>query len=164
MRVLISILISVMACAGMYVMYMHSSGLHSGGSAFGAIADSTVKVQLVNIAEAERDYYALNNSYASMDELKKTGALKFKDPDPTGYAYTVQTSSSGFIATGKHIDAKGGKPSADYPTLSIDESMKVHDGELAGAAPAQEKAPDAVSQVDKTPDTTASADKPPAAQ
>jgi hypothetical protein len=151
MRVLISILITAMACAGMYVMYMHSSALHPGGSAFGAITDTTVKVQLVNIAEAERDYYALNSSYASMDELKTAGALKLKEPDPTGYTYTVETSPSGFIATGKHIDSKGGKPSPDFPTLSIDESMKVHDGNLAEAAPAEEKAPEAASAADKAP-------------
>jgi len=124
MRILVSILITLGVGCAMYLMYLKSAGSRSGGTALRAISTTSVKAQLVNIAEAERIYYVQNNSYATLQELTSTGAIKFKTPDPTGYTYAVDTNTSGFTATARRDQDKGG-PSADYPTLSIDETMKI---------------------------------------
>jgi hypothetical protein len=123
MRVLISIVISLGIAMGMYLIFLRSTS-GSGGSPTVTISTTTVQMQLVNIAQAERIYYVQNNTYATLDELASSGTLKLKDPDPDGYIYSIDASAAGFKAIGKHADVSGAKP-ANYPVISIDQTMQV---------------------------------------
>lgn len=124
MRVLLSILITVAVGMGMYVMFMKGSVSSAGGSPMSAISTSTVKMQLVQIAEAEKAYNVENNSYGTIEQLSSGGWLTLKTPDPTHYTYSADPSPEGFRVMARHDDAKGGK-SKDYPTMSIDQTGKV---------------------------------------
>ena len=127
MRVILGMIIAVGLSMGMYVMYMKSfSGGKAGASPMAAVSTTTVKMQLLNIASAEKTYYSQNNEYASMEELTTSGWFTPKNPDPTGYNYAIAVAKdpAGFIVTASHQPGATGN-AADYPTMSIDQSMKV---------------------------------------
>ena len=80
-----------------------------------------VKNDLVAIAQAERAYQATNGSYASLDELTSTGALKMTKQSRDGYTYEVETSSDGFRAIA-HCPAATSPGCTSY---AIDQTMEV---------------------------------------
>jgi len=127
MRVILGLIIAVGLSMGMYTMYLKSfSGGKPGTTPLSAVSTTTVKMQLLNIAGAEKTYYSQNNEYATMEELTTAGWYTPKDPDPTGYNYdiAVEKDPAAFTVTATHLP--GGKGNAaDYPTMSIDQSMKV---------------------------------------
>ena len=81
-----------------------------------------VKSDLLAIAQAERMYLASHGSYVSIDALQQDGSLTFSGANRRGYNYTAE------VDDGQHfkITAKPADPAkADWPTLSIDETMQV---------------------------------------
>jgi hypothetical protein len=122
MRVIISIVVSLAIASGLYIMFLKSAA--SGSSPKVVISTTTVQMQLVNIAEAEKMYFVQNSSYASLDELASSNTFKLKVPDPDGYEYSVDATGSGFKATARHADIKGAR-AENYPVISIDETMQV---------------------------------------
>jgi|SRR5579863_5124156 len=123
MRVIISIVVTLAISAGLYIVFLRSATSGSG-SPKTVISTTTVQIQLVNIAEAERIYYVQNSTYGSLDELASSGTFKLKVPDPDGYEYLVDASASGFKATAHHADTHDAK-AENYPVLSIDQTMQV---------------------------------------
>jgi hypothetical protein len=123
------LLLTVGIGAGTYVMYLKSATPGGAASPMQAISTTTVKMQLLNIAQSEKTYYVQNSSYATIEQLSSSGWLTLKDPDPTGYHYSVAvtTAPDGFTVTAQHDESKGGLPN-DYPTMTIDETMKVQGG------------------------------------
>jgi Tfp pilus assembly protein PilE len=126
MRIIISLLLTVAIGMGTYVMYMKTAVSGTGGTPMSAVSTTTVKMQLLQIAQAERTYYVQNNSYATLDQLSSSGWLTMKTPDPTGYTYTVDATADGFTATARHPGAQGkDSDPKDFPPMSIDQTMKV---------------------------------------
>jgi Tfp pilus assembly protein PilE len=129
-KAFLSILISVGLSLGMYVVYVKSiSGGKPGATPMAAVSGTSVKMQLLNIAQAEKTYYVQNNSYATMDQLISSGWFTPKNPDPTGYTYTIAVAAAdptpaGFTITATHPPAPNGS-TADYPSMSINQDMKV---------------------------------------
>ena len=81
-----------------------------------------VKSDLLSIAQAERINLASHGSYASIDELQQDGSITFSGANRRGYTYTAE------VDDGQHfkITAVPADPAkANWPTLSIDESMQV---------------------------------------
>jgi len=131
MRVILGIIIAVGLSMGMYSVYLKSfSGGKAGASPMSVVSTTTVKMQLLNIASAEKTYYSQNNEYATMEELTTSGWFTPKDPDPTGYSYDIAVAKdpAGFVVTASHLPGTNGN-ATDYPTLSIDQSMKVSGGD-----------------------------------
>ena len=124
MRILISIVVTLGVATGMYVIYLRSVTSGSAGSPMVMVSTATVQVQLVNIAQAERIYFAQNSTYATIEDLTSSGTLKLDSPDRAGYAYSIDVSASSFQATAHHIDPPGAK-AEKYPVLSIDQTMQV---------------------------------------
>ncbi len=107
-------------------MYFYANQVQSSSAAAGAntpkaaINITGVKTDLMSIAAAERQYYASEGKYTSLDELISTHYIAVARQRPP-YTYEIQTSSGGFrvIAT-RSSDDTSGTPAQ----LSVDEDME----------------------------------------
>jgi hypothetical protein len=105
-------------------LYLYSTQLRSvtavggGTNPAGAANIVGVKGDLVGIANAERQYFASEAKYGSLDDLTTGHYLTVSGRRPP-YTYDVETSATGFQVTATRSD--GGSPAK----LSIDETMQV---------------------------------------
>jgi hypothetical protein len=91
-----------------------------------AISLTGVRMDLLQIAQAERGYAALNSRCASLDELISSHSLSMERPERDGYTYSVECSGAEFTATARHAPAPPGSP-IRYPTLAVDPNLQVHE-------------------------------------
>jgi hypothetical protein len=91
------------------------------GSPKMAIDVQGVRNDLVAFATAEKQEFALDGKYASIDEMRSKGsAIPADHRGP--FTYTSEVSDTGFKITATY----GGAPMAGIPkTMSIDETMQV---------------------------------------
>jgi hypothetical protein len=90
-----------------------------------AISLTGVRGDLLQIAQAERSFLALNDHCANMDELISSKSLTMERPERDGYTYTVECGSAGnFSATARHAPAPENSP-IRYPTLAVDQTIQV---------------------------------------
>ena len=81
-----------------------------------------VKGDLLAIAQAERIYLASHGSYAAVGDLQQDGSITFSGENRRGYSYTAEVDDGQhFKITAKTVDPA----KANWPTLSIDETMQV---------------------------------------
>jgi hypothetical protein len=107
-------------------MYIYSRQAQSSSAIAGAptpqaaINITGVKSDLVNIAQAERRYFASEGKYVSLDDLISTKYVSVARQRPP-YSYAVEITSTGFrvIAT-----RSGDSPSGTPAQLSVDENME----------------------------------------
>ena len=97
-----------------------------GTAATQAISLTGVRTDLLQIAQAERGYIAMNGHCASLDELISSHSLSMTRTERDGYSYTVECSGGDFSASARHLPAPAGSP-IRYPNLAIDSSMQVHE-------------------------------------
>ena len=114
--------------AGMYIyskQAQSSSALAGANNPKAAINITGVKTDLVNIAGAERRYFATEGKYASLDELISTNYVSVARQRPP-YTYDIQTSGGGFHV----IATRSGDDSSGTPLqLSVDENMEFQSSE-----------------------------------
>src|SRR6266849_4500718 len=96
---------------GMYIyskQAQSSSALAGANNPKAAINITGVKTDLINIASAERRYFATEGKYAPLDELISTNYVSVARQRPP-YSYDIQTSGGGFhvIATRSGDDGSG---------------------------------------------------------
>jgi len=91
-----------------------------------AITLTGVRSDLLQIAQAERAYIAINGQCASFEELISSNSLSMTRSERDGYSYTVECSGGEFTAAARHAPAPAGSP-IRYPNLSIDAIMEVHE-------------------------------------
>lgn len=121
MRSLIGLLIVALIVALAYKLYFSKLQSQETGTPAQTISIVGVKNDLLAIAQAERAYQAEHGAYASLDELKSSGAMTMAKSGRDGYTYNVETSSSGFRVVA-HC------PAATSPGCSnwmVDQSMEV---------------------------------------
>jgi len=121
MRSLIGLLVVALIVALAYKLYFSKLQSQETGTPAQTISIVGVKNDLLAIARAERAYQAEQGSYASLDELKSSGAMTILKPGRDGYTYDVETSSAGFRVVA-HC------PAATSPGCSnwmVDQSMEV---------------------------------------
>ena len=129
MRALLSLL--VVAAVG-FAIYEYSlkkmPTADEGTAPTQAINLTGVRMDLLQIAQAERTYAAMNSHCATMDELISSRSLNMQRPEREGYTYSVTCSGSDadFTVTARHSPAPEGSP-IRYPTLAIDQRMEVHE-------------------------------------
>jgi hypothetical protein len=112
-------------------MYFYAKQVQSSSAAAGTsnpqatINITGVKTDLMSIASAERQYFASEAKYASLDELISTHYISIARQRPP-YIYTVETTSGGFrvIAT-RSGDNNSGTPAQ----LSVDQDMEFQTSE-----------------------------------
>jgi hypothetical protein len=126
MRVLALVLVAALVVFGVYVIYLKKMPTTDAGTApTQAISLTGVRMDLMQIAQAERANLALNNSCATVPELISSGAISMARPERDGYTYEVNCASgTEFQAVARHAPAPEGSP-IRYPTLAIDSSMQV---------------------------------------
>ena len=114
----------IVLAVGMYIYSRHaqsSSAAAGANSPKAAINITGVRSDLISIATAERQYYASEGKYASLDELVSNHYVTVARQRPP-YTYEIQTSSTGFRA----VAARSGDDNSGTPAqLSIDENMEV---------------------------------------
>jgi hypothetical protein len=128
MRALAALLVFVGIGFGIYEYSLKKMPTTDPGTASTqAISLTGVRSDLLQIAQAERTFTAMNDHCAtSMDELISTKSLTMERPERDGYGYTLQCSGTDFTAVARHAPAPEGSP-IRYPTLGIDQTMQVHE-------------------------------------
>ena len=115
----ISVLVVVAVGLYLYSTQLRSATAIGGGTnPTGATNIVGVKGDLLGIANAERQYFASEAKYGSLDDLTSGHYLTVSGSRPP-YTYDVETTASGFQVTATRSD--GGTPAK----LSIDETMQV---------------------------------------
>jgi len=125
MRGLVAILVAAAVAFGIYHYYFKSMPTTDEGTApTQAISLTGVRSDLLQIAQAERSYIALNGRCASLSELISSNSLSVPRTERDGYTYAVECSGNEFSATARHLPAPAGSP-IRYPNLAIDNNMQV---------------------------------------
>jgi len=125
MRGLVVILVAAAVVFCVYHFYFKQMPTTDQGTApTQAISLTGVRSDLLQIAQAERSYIALNGHCASLDELISSNSLSVQRSGRDGYLYSVECSGSEFSATARHLPAPAGSP-IRYPNLAIDANMQV---------------------------------------
>jgi hypothetical protein len=127
MRALVAILVAAAVVFCVYHYYFKKMPTSDEGTApTQAISLTGVRTDLLQIAQAERAYIALNGQCASLELLTSSNSLALSRPERDGYTYSIDCSGGDFSATARHAPAPAGSP-IRYPTLAIDQSMQVHE-------------------------------------
>ncbi len=125
MRALAVILVAAAVLFGVYHYYFKKMPATDEGTApTQAISLTGVRSDLLQIAQAERGYIALNGHCAALDELISSNSLSVPRTGRDGYTYAVECSGGEFTATARHLPAPAGSP-IRYPNLAIDAHMQV---------------------------------------
>jgi hypothetical protein len=127
MRPLAAILVACGVLFGIYHYYFQKMPTTDQGTApTQAISLTGVRMDLLQIAQAERAYIAQNGHCVSLEELTSSSALAMPRTERDGYSYSMECSGGDFNVTGRHAPAAEGSP-IRYPTLAIDQTMQVHE-------------------------------------
>ena len=127
MRALVAILVATGLLFGVYHYYFKKMPSTDEGTApTQAISLTGVRTDLLQIAQAERAYIALNGQCAPLELLISSNSLAMSRPERDGYSYSIECSGGDFSVTARHAPAPAGSP-IRYPTLAIDQSMQVHE-------------------------------------
>ena len=127
MRMLALLLVFAGLAFGIYQYSLKKMPVSDPGTApTQAISLTGVRGDLLQIAQAERSFMALNDHCASIDELISSNSLTMQRPERDGYTYAVQCSGGDFTATASHPPAPAGSP-IRYPILAVDQTMQVHE-------------------------------------
>ena len=127
MRALVAILVAAAVVFGVYHYYFKKMPTSDEGTApTQAISLTGVRTDLLQIAQAERAYIALNGQCASLELLTSSNSLALSRPERDGYTYSIECSGGDFSVTARHAPAPAGSPIRN-PTLAIDQSMQDHE-------------------------------------
>ena len=127
MRWLAGLLVFVGIGFGIYQYSLKQMPVSDAGTApTQAISLTGVRGDLLQIAQAERGFTALNDHCASLDELISSNSITMQRPERDGYSYTVQCSGRDFTVTARHPPAPEGSP-IRYPIVAIDQNMQVRE-------------------------------------
>jgi hypothetical protein len=127
MKIFVSLLVGVGFLWGVYLLFLKKMPTAAEGTASTqAISISGVRMDLLQIAKAERTSISVDGHCMSMDELLASGAMSMSRPERDGYTYSVECSGNDFTATARHAAAPEGS-SIRYPNMAVDQSMQVRE-------------------------------------
>ncbi|HEV2112851.1 MAG TPA: hypothetical protein VGR50_01805 [Terriglobales bacterium] len=119
---LLGVLIALAIGAYIYMQQAQSAGKEAGNPR--ATIDLVgVKMDLNNLAQAERRYQAREGHYATIDQLRSANDISMARDNRGPYTYSASASDTTFTITATY----GGPANPDAPqSLSIDENMQIH--------------------------------------
>jgi hypothetical protein len=123
---LIGVLVAAAIIGGIYFFYAKKMPTTDQGTApTRAIGLTAVRMDLMQIAQAERTYVSSNGHCANLDELSSSGLLNLAKTERNGYTYEIRCGEgSEFAVTARHPPPPPESP-VRYPTLSVDQNMQV---------------------------------------
>jgi hypothetical protein len=129
MKPLVAILVCCAFLYGIYLLYLKRMPTADSGTApTQNISLAGVRMDLMQIAKAERNSIGVDGKCSSLDELLSSGSMSMSRPERDGYTYAVECSGTNFTATARHAPAPAGSP-IRYPNLAIDQNMQVREVE-----------------------------------
>ena len=126
MRALALLLVVAAITGGIYFYSIKKMPTTDAGTApTQAISLTGVRMDLTQIAQAERTYIASNGHCVALDELSSSGTVNFARTERQGYTYEIRCADGGdFAVTAHHAPAPADSP-IRYPILTIDQNMQV---------------------------------------
>ena len=123
---LAGVLVALAISGGIYYFYFKKMPTSDAGtSATQSISLTGVRMDLMQIARAERTYMASNGKCGSFDELTSSGSINLVRTERDGYSYGVRCGGgSQFAVVASHAPAPADS-GIRYPTLAIDETLHV---------------------------------------
>jgi hypothetical protein len=124
-KVLSLVIVAAIIGAGYYFYLQKMPTSDRGTTAPQAVSLTGVRMDLNQIAQAERTYFASNGKCGSLEDLTNSGTMNLARISRDGYAYEVQCGEANqFSITARHAPAPSGS-NFRYPTLSIDQNMQL---------------------------------------
>ena len=126
MKALAVLLVAAAIFGGIYFFYLKKMPSTDQGTApTQAISLTGVRMDLNQIAQAERAYIVSNGRCAGLDELVSSGSMNLARSERDGYAYEVRCGDgSEFAVVARHAPAPADSP-VRYPVLAIDQNMQI---------------------------------------
>jgi hypothetical protein len=110
-----------------YQVYLKKMPTTDAGTvATQAITLTGVRADLLKIAQAEREYMALNGKCVSLDDLISARAMTMSRKERDGYTYQVNCAGSDFQVVAEHPPAPEGS-GIRFPKLAIDATMRIQE-------------------------------------
>jgi len=127
MKIFVSLLVAVGLLGAIYLLFLKKIPTAAEGTvATQAVSITGVRMDLLQIAKAERTSMSVDGHCMSMDELLTSGSMSMSRAERDGYSYTVVCSGNDFTATARHPEAPADS-AIRYPTMVIDQSMQVRE-------------------------------------
>lgn len=127
MKIFVSLLVAASFLMGIYLIYLKKIPTAAEGTvSTQSVSITGVRMDLLQIAKAERNSIGVDGHCMTMDELLASGSMSMSRPERDGYTYTVECSGNDFTATANHTPAPAGS-AFRYPTMVIDQSMQVRE-------------------------------------
>jgi hypothetical protein len=90
-----------------------------------AISLTGVRMDLLQMAQAERTYMASNGHCGSLDDLSSSGTMNLSRTERDGYSYDVKCGDGQDFSIVAHHAPAPTDSSIRYPILAIDQNMQV---------------------------------------
>ena len=127
MRALAGLLVAVGIGFAIYQYYLKQMPTTDAGTAATQAINLTgVRSDLLQIAQAERQNFALNGKCATLDELISSNAMRMDRTERGGYTYQVNCTSMDFQVIAEHPPAPENS-GIRYPKLAVDATMQVRE-------------------------------------
>ena len=125
MRGFASLILTMGIMFGIYYFYLKQMPTTDKGTTpTQAISLTGVRMDLLQIGQAERGYISQNSRCGSLDELIDSQSLTMSRSGRDGYSYSIDCSGTSFSVTASHPPAPADSP-IRYPTLALDQTMQV---------------------------------------
>jgi hypothetical protein len=126
MRSFIGVLVAAAVAGAIYFYSLKRMPTTDAGTApTQAISLTGVRMDLIAIAQAERNYIVSNGKCASLDELSSSGTVNFASTGRAGYTYEVRCGDGNeFGVTARHPGSSTDS-GVRYPILAVDQNMQV---------------------------------------
>ena len=126
MKGFVGLLLTVLIAGGIWYFYTKQMPTTDAGTApTQAINLTGVRMDLMQIAQAERTYVASNGHCGSLGDLSSSGTMNLARKEREGYSYEVQCGDGNeFAVIAHHAPAPPDSP-IRYPILAVDQNMQV---------------------------------------
>jgi hypothetical protein len=126
MKGFVGLLMALLIAGGIWYFYTKQMPTTDPGTApTQAINLTGVRMDLLQMAQAERTYIASNGRCGSLDDLSSSGAINHSRAGRDGYSYEVKCGDGqNFSIVAHHAPAPPDSP-IRYPILAIDQNMQV---------------------------------------